>query len=248
MSGHSKWSTIKRKKGVKDAKRSQIWARIARDVMVAARDSGGDAGMNPRLALAIEKAKSENMPKDNIERAIKKGTGEIEGADYVEMTYEGYAAGGIAVYVDALTDNTNRTVADVRSVFSKAGGSLGQTGSVAFLFSRKGIFEVPAEGIDESDLFEIIADAGAEDLVLEGDHYVVSCEVEDFGTVQNALETANITVEDATLQRIPLTTTSLDVDTATSVTKLIEKLEDHQDVQTVSTNLEFDEALLAVLS
>ena len=248
MSGHSKWSTIKRKKGVKDAKRSKIWARIARDVMVAARDGGGDAGMNPRLALSIEKAKSENMPKDNIERAIKKGTGEIEGADYVEMTYEGYASGGIAVYVDALTDNTNRTVADVRSIFSKAGGSLGQTGSVAFLFSRKGVFEVPAAGINESELFELVADAGAQDLVLEGDHFVVTCEVEDFGSVQTALESANIETEDATLQRIPLTTTSLDVDAATSVTKLIEKLEDHQDVQTVSTNLEFDEALLEALS
>ncbi len=248
MSGHSKWSTIKRKKGVKDARRSKVWARIARDIMTAARDGGGDPGMNPRLSLAIEKAKSENMPKDNIERAIKKGTGEIEGADYVEMTYEGYAASGIAVYVDALTDNTNRTVADIRSIFSKAGGSLGQNGSVAFLFTRKGVFEVPVEGVDESDLFELVADAGAEDLTQEGDHFVVTCEVEDFGSVQNALETASINVEEAMLQRIPLSTTLLEVEAAGKVTKLIEKLEDHQDVQTVSTNLEFDEALLEALS
>ncbi|TDI76556.1 MAG: YebC/PmpR family DNA-binding transcriptional regulator [Bacteroidetes bacterium] len=248
MSGHSKWSTIKRKKGVKDARRSKVWARIARDIMTAARDGGGDPGMNPRLSLAIEKAKSENMPKDNIERAIKKGTGEIEGADYVEMTYEGYAASGIAVYVDALTDNTNRTVADIRSIFSKAGGSLGQNGSVAFLFTRKGVFEVPVEGVAESDLFELVADAGAEDLTQEGDHFVVTCEVEDFGSVQNALETASINVEEAMLQRIPLSTTLLEVEAAGKVTKLIEKLEDHQDVQTVSTNLEFDEALLEALS
>ena len=248
MAGHSKWSNIKRKKGAKDAKRSKVWARIARDIMVAARDGGGDPGMNPRLALAVDKAKGTNMPKDNIDRAIKKGTGEIEGADYVEMTYEGYAAGGIAVYVDALTDNTNRTVADVRAIFSKAGGSLGQSGSVAFLFARKGVFEVPADGVDESDLFELVADAGAEDLVLEGDHFVVTCEVEDFGSVQQALDEAGLLVEDATLQRIPLSTNSLSLEEATKVTRLIEKLEEHQDVQTVSTNLEFDDALVAALS
>lgn len=248
MSGHSKWSTIKRKKGAKDAKRSKIWARIARDIMVASKDGGGDPTMNPHLAVAVEKAKSENMPKDNIERAIKKGTGEIEGAEYVEMSYEGYASAGIAVYVDALTDNTNRTVADVRSIFSKTGGSLGQTGSVAYLFNRKGVFDIPAENVDESDLFELIADAGAEDLSLEGQHFIVTCDVESFGSVQKALDDSEIHVEEAMLQRVPLSTIRLTTDDAQKVTQLIEKLEEHQDVQAVYTNLEFDEELMAALS
>lgn len=248
MSGHSKWSTIKRKKGAKDARKSKIWARIARDIMVAAKDGGGDQGMNPHLAVAIEKAKSENMPKDNIERAIKRGTGEIEGADYVEISYEGYASSGIAVFVEALTDNTYRTVADVRSIMSKAGGSLGQNGSVAYLFSRKGVFDVPAAGVDESRLFEVVADAGAEDLELSGDQFIVTCEVEAFGSVQSALEKARIRVEEASLQRVPLSTNSLDIDAARKITQLIEKLEDHPDVQAVYTNLEFDDALMAELS
>ncbi len=248
MSGHSKWSTIKRKKGAKDAKRSKIWARIGRDIMVAAKFGGGDPGMNPHLALAVEKAKSENMPKDNIERAIKRGTGEIEGADYVEMSYEGYASSGIAVFIEALTDNTNRTVADVRSIISKAGGSLGQNGSVAYLFSRKGVFDIPAEGVEEADLFEIVVDAGAEDLELSGDHFIVTCEVEVFGIVQSALENAGVRVEEAILQRVPLSTNILSTEAAKKVTQLIEKLEEHQDVQAVYTNLEFDDALMAELS
>lgn len=247
MAGHSKWANIKRKKGANDAKRAKVWARISRDITVAARDGGGDPDMNPRLSLAVDKAKGQNMPKDNIERAIKKGTGELEGADYVEMSYEGYAAGGIAVFVDALTDNTNRTVADVRAIFSKAGGSLGQNGSVAFLFSRKGSFDIPAAGIEESDLFEIVVDAGAEDLQREDEHYIVTCAVEDFGEVQSALDASGIEVEEANLIRVPMSTNRLDIDAARKVTRLIELLEEHQDIQTVSTNLEFDDALMTEL-
>jgi YebC/PmpR family DNA-binding regulatory protein len=248
MSGHSKWSTIKRQKAATDAKRSKVWARSTRDIMTAAREGGGDAKMNPRLAMAVEKAKSVNMPKDNIERAIKRGTGEIEGADYVEMTYEGYAAGGIAVIVEALTDNTNRTVADVRSIFSKAGGSLGQTGSVSYLFERKAVFTVPSEGIDEMDLFEFVVDAGAEDLASEGEIFVVTAPAESYGSVHHVLEEANVKVDEASLQRVPVTYTRVDVNRARQVAHLIEKLEEHQDVQSVFTTMEIDDDILAALS
>jgi YebC/PmpR family DNA-binding regulatory protein len=248
MSGHSKWSTIKRKKAVTDAKRSKAWARITRDLMVAAREGGGDPGMNAHLAVAVEKAKSENMPKDNIVRAIKRGTGEIQGADYEELSYEGYAAGGVAIYVDALTDNTNRTVADLRAIFSKAGGSLGNTGSVAFLFDRKGVFEVAAEGLDELELFELVADAGAEDLVEEDGHFVVTTPIDAYGSVQQALDGAGITPVESGLQRIPTMTKTLPVKNAAKVAALLEKIEEHQDVQAVFSTLEFDDALVAELS
>ncbi|PIQ63531.1 MAG: YebC/PmpR family DNA-binding transcriptional regulator [Bacteroidetes bacterium CG12_big_fil_rev_8_21_14_0_65_60_17] len=248
MAGHNKWSKIKRQKAVTDARRSKAWARITRDIMVAAREGGGDVGMNARLALSVEKAKSENMPKDNIERAIKRGTGEIQGSDYVEMTYEGYAPGGIALFIDALTDNTNRTVADVRALFSKAGGSMGQSGSVAFQFDRKGVFEIPAAEHSEEDLFLLVVDAGAENLELEGEQFIVTTPVEAFGDVQAALEEAGIEVAEASLQRIPNTTTPVDAVTAQKVAALIEKLEDLQDVQAVYSTLEFDEATISALS
>lgn len=247
MSGHSKWSTIKRQKAAKDAKRSKAWARVTRDLMVAARD-GGDPGMNPRLAVAIDKAKAENMPKDNIEKAIKRGTGEIEGEDYVETSYEGYAPHGIAIFVEALTDNTNRTVADVRAIFGKAGGTLGQNGSVGYLFERKSVFIVPSAGCDESELFELVVDAGAEDMTHEEDHFEVTAPVEAFGTLQSALDNARVHVEEASLQRIPLSTTTLEPSTSIKVMNLIEKLEDHQDVQAVYSTLEIDDAVLASLS
>src|SRR5690606_20864376 len=192
MAGHNKWSKIKRKKGVADARRSKVWARITRDIMVAAREGGGNPDMNARLALAVDKAKAENMPKDNIERAIKRGTGEIAGADYEEVAYEGYAPGGIAVFVEALTDNTNRTVADLRSLFTKAGGNLGTAGSVAFLFDQKAVFEIPAEGRTEDDLVLLAAEAGAEDLRREDDAFVVQAPVEAFGAVPAALQGAGI--------------------------------------------------------
>jgi len=247
MSGHNKWSKIKRQKAATDAKKSKAWARITRDIMVAAREGGGDPGMNARLALSIEKAKSENMPKDNVDRAIKRGTGEIQGADYEEMTYEGYAAGGVAVFVEALTDNTNRTVADLRAIFSKSGGSLGQSGSVAFLFERKGQFEVPASEADELELFELVADAGAEDLEQDDGVYTITTPVEAFGSVQKALDGAGIEVTEAELIRIPTASRKVDLSTARSVAALIEKLEDHQDVQAVFTTLEFDDELVAAL-
>ncbi len=248
MAGHNKWSKIKRAKAVTDARRSKSWARITRDIMVAAREGGGDPGMNPKLALAVEKAKGENMPKDNVERAIKRGLGEIEGQDYVEMTYEGYAPGGIAIFVEALTDNTNRTVADVRHLFSKAGGSLGQSGSVGFLFERAGIIEIPADGNDEMTLFELVAEAGADDLKQEDDVFEVRTSVEFFGAVHEALQTAGIEMREAGLQRFPTTTTWLEADHARKVARLVEKLEEHQDIQAVYTTLDIDEKTLAAIT
>lgn len=248
MAGHSKWSKIKRAKAATDAKRSKSWARVTRDIMIAAREGGGDPGMNAKLSLAVDKAKAENMPKDNIERAIKRGTGEIEGADYEEISYEGYASGGVAVFVEALTDNTNRTVADVRHLFSKHGGSLGQSGSVGYLFDRKGQIEIPAGDHDEMELFELVAEAGAEDLTNEEDHFVVMTEVENFGAVQAALQEANIEIGESMLVRIPTTLTTLDPDAARKVGKLLELLEEHQDVQAVYSTLNFDDATIEALS
>ncbi|MDX1420999.1 MAG: YebC/PmpR family DNA-binding transcriptional regulator [Rubricoccaceae bacterium] len=248
MAGHNKWSKIKRKKGVADARRSKVWARITRDLMVAAREGGGDPEMNARLALAVEKAKAENMPKENIERAIKRGTGEIEGADYEEVAYEGYGPGGVAVFVDTLTDNTNRTVADLRSLFSKHGGNLGTSGSVAFLFEQKAVFEIAPEGLDEDDLFLLAADAGAEDLRRDDDAFVVTAPVEAFGVVQAALADAGVEPREAGLQRLPTTTTAPDAATTATVLKLLDALDDHQDVQAVYSTLDVDEETLASMA
>jgi YebC/PmpR family DNA-binding regulatory protein len=247
MAGHNKWSKIKRKKGVADARRSKVWARITRDIMIAAREGGGDVDMNPRLSLSVDKAKAENMPKDNIERAIKRGTGEIAGADYEEMTYEGYAPGGIALFVECLTDNTNRTVADVRHAFTKYGGNLGTSGSVAYMFDRKGHFEIDARDADgtpqdEDELFLLVAEAGAEDLRQEDGSFVVTTPMEEFSAVQSALEDAGIEPKEAQLVRIPTTTTSLDPADAAKVLRLVDALEELQDVQEVYTSLEMDEA------
>lgn len=247
MAGHNKWSKIKRKKGVADARRSKVWARITRDMMIAAREGGGDPDMNPRLALAVDKAKAENMPKDNIERAIKRGTGEIAGSDYEEMTYEGYGPGGVALFVECLTDNTNRTVADVRHAFSKYGGNLGTSGSVAFLFERKGEIEIDAAGQDEDELFLLVAEAGAEDLVREDGRFVVTTPVEAFGAVQAALADAGIEPTEAGLVRLPTTTTALAPDDAAKVVRLVDALEELQDVQEVYTTLELNEATAAAL-
>jgi YebC/PmpR family DNA-binding regulatory protein len=247
MAGHNKWSKIKRKKGVNDARRSKVWARITRDILVAAREGGGDVSMNAKLALAVDKAKAENMPKDNIERAVKRGTGEIEGADYVEVSYEGYGPHGIAFFVEVLTDNTNRSVADIRSLFSKAGGNLGTSGSVAFQFERKGLIEI-RDQIGEDELFEVVAEAGAEDLERDDEGYSVTTSVESFGAVNAALSNAGIDVENAALVRQATTTTKLSVDQSEKVLRLVDALEDHQDVQAVFTTLELDDATISALA
>ena len=238
MAGHNKWSKVKRQKAVTDSRRSKVWAVITRDIMVAAREGGKDPDMNARLVLAIQKAKGKNMPKENIERAIKRGVGEIEGQDYKECTYEGYSAQGVAVMVDALTDNTNRTVAEVRSVFSKSGGNLAKSGSVAYLFDRKGLIQIRSDAIDELELFELAADSGAEDVEEDGDVFVVITPVEAFETVQAKISAAGVKIEDSRLVRAPMTTVQKLPDQVRQTEALVAKLEDLQDVQEVFTNLE----------
>lgn len=211
---------------------------ITRDIMVAAREGGKDPDMNARLALAIQKAKGKNMPKENIERAIKRGVGEIEGQDYKECTYEGYSAQGVAIMVDALTDNTNRTVAEVRSVFSKSGGNLAKSGSVAYLFDRKGLIQIRSDAIDELELFELAADSGAEDVEEDGNIFVVVTPVEAFETVQAKISAAEVKIEESRLVRAPMTTVQKSPDQVRQTEALVAKLEDLQDVQEVFTNLE----------
>jgi len=241
MAGHSKWANIKRQKAVTDARRSKVWARITRDMMVAAREGLPDPAHNARLALAVEKARAANMPKDNIDRAIKRGSGEISGADYEELTYEGYGPGGVAVFVETLTDNPNRTVSDLRVFFSRSGGSLGTSGSVAFQFERKGIIQIEAGGRDEMELFELVAEAGAEDLEREDDLFMVTTPMEAFGAVVNALKVAGIEPVEAELQRIPTTYTDVDPDTARKVQHLLDQLDDHPDIQNVFSTFSQDE-------
>jgi len=248
MAGHSKWSKIKRQKAQTDKRKSKIWARLSRDITVAAREGGGEPEMNARLFLAIDKAKAENMPKDNIERAIKRGVGEIQGEDYEEVTYEGYAPGGIAVFVEALTDNTNRTVADLRHLFSKSGGSLGKSGSVGYLFERKGIIEVGSDGIDELALFDVVAEAGADDMQLDEDVFVITAPVDAYDSVESALQAAGIQSEESSLVRTPTTTLQLSEGEAQKVVTLVEQIEDLPDVQAVFTTLEMNGEALAVVS
>ncbi|MEX0820643.1 MAG: YebC/PmpR family DNA-binding transcriptional regulator [Rhodothermales bacterium] len=248
MAGHNKWSKIKRQKAKADKRKSKIWARLSRDITVAAREGGGDPEMNASLSMVIDKAKAENMPKDNIERAIKRGTGEIQGEDYEEVTYEGYGPNGVAVFVESLTDNTNRTVADIRHVFSKAGGSLGKSGSVGYLFERKGMIEVPVAEHDELEVFEIVAEAGAEDLQRQDDTFVITTPVDQFVVVESALKAAGIDIEEATLYREPTTTVTLSESESRKVVRLIEQLEELQDVQAVFTTLEMNGEPVAAVS
>ncbi len=195
MSGHSKWSTIKRKKGVADAKRGKIFTKLIKEITIAAREGGGDPASNPRLRLAVDNAKAANMPADNIERAIKKATGELEGVTYHELTYEGYASGGIAIIIEVATDNKNRTVADVRHIFSKHGGSMGETGSVAWMFDRKGMISLPSADRTEDEIMDIALEAGAEDLQTEDEFFEVQTDLESFDRVRKALLSKELLVE-----------------------------------------------------
>ncbi|GBD91254.1 putative transcriptional regulatory protein [bacterium BMS3Abin04] len=242
MSGHSKWSTIKRKKAVADTKRGKIFTKLIKEITIAARQGGGDPGANPRLRLAIDNAKSANMPSDNIERAIKKATGELEGVNYIELTYEGYGPGGIALLIESVTDNKNRTVAEVRHILSKHGGSLGETGSVAWMFDRKGIITVVAGDKSEDEVMEIVLEAGAEDFQTEDDFYEVTTAVEDFEEVRKALQNADFNIENANLQWIAKNTVSVSGENAEKAMKIIDTLEDNDDVQNVYTNADFVDA------
>ncbi len=247
MSGHSKWSTIKRKKGAADAKRSKIFSKLSKEITIAVKEGGGtDPEYNAKLRLAVQNAKGVNMPKDNIERAIKKG--DQDGASFMELTFEGYATHGIAVFVECLSDNNNRTVSSVRSAFNKYNGSLGTNGSLSFLFDRKGVFEFSK--LDEMDLDELeleIIDAGAEEIEIDEDTITVTCALEDFGNLNKKLEELNIEVTSADLQRIPNDTKELSVDQAKSVMKLIDVLEEDDDVQKVFHNIEMTDELASAM-
>ena len=236
MSGHSKWSSIKHKKAATDAKRGKIFTKLIKEITVAARMGGGDLEANPRLRTAIQAAKSENMPKDNIERAIKKGTGELEGVNYEESIYEGYGPGGAAVLIESLTDNKNRTVADIRYIFSKAGGNMGESGCVAWMFDKKGYIAVENKAVDEDALMEAALDAGAEDIREDDGNFEVITAIEDFEAVKTAIDAAAIPYIVAEVTMLPQSTTYLKGKEAEQMVKLMESLEDCDDVQKVYTN------------
>lgn len=244
MSGHSKWATIKRKKAAIDAKRGKIFTKLIKEITIAARHGGGDPAGNPRLRLAIDNAKAQNMPQDNIDRAIKKATGELEGVTYHELTYEGYGSAGVAVLVEVATDNKNRTVAEVRHLFSKNGGSLGEGGSVAWMFDRKGIITLPNQGKTEDDIMDIIIEAGADDLQTEEDFFEISTSVESFETVRKAVVERGLEVENASLQWVAKNLIEVKGEDADKVIKLIEGLEDLDDVQSVYSNADIEETAI----
>jgi len=244
MSGHSKWSSIKHKKGATDAKRGKIFSKLIKEITVAARTGGGDPDSNPRLRTVILTAKSENMPKDNIERAIKKGTGELEGVNYEESTYEGYGPGGAAVLLESLTDNKNRAVADIRHIFSKNGGNLGENGCVAWIFDKKGYIAVEKSAVDEDSLMEIAIEAGAEDVREDNSNFEIVTEPEDFESVKAAIDQASIPYIDAEITMLPQSTTNLEGKQAEQMVKLMEALEDCDDVQRVYTNADIPEEIV----
>jgi YebC/PmpR family DNA-binding regulatory protein len=244
MSGHSKWSSIKHKKAATDAKRGKIFTKLIKEITVAARMGGGDAAANPRLRVAIAAAKSENMPKDNIDRAIKKGTGELEGVNYDESIYEGYGPGGAAILVESLTDNKNRTVADIRNIFSKNGGSLGENGCVAWMFEKKGYIAIENKNVDEEVLMEAALDAGAEDIREDNNNYEVITASEDFEAVKAAIDEASIPYIVAEVTMLPQSTTNLVGKKAEQMVRLMELLEDNDDVQKVYTNADIPDEIV----
>jgi YebC/PmpR family DNA-binding regulatory protein len=248
MSGHSKWATIKRKKGAADAKRGQVFTRLTREIVMAARDGGSDVDSNFRLRLAIEKARAQNMPKDNIDRAVKRGTGEAkDGNTFEQITYEGYAGHGVACMIEVVTDNRNRSVAEIRHALSRAGGNLGETGSVGWQFNRISYFSIPAAGNDFEKIFELAVDCGADDVTNEEDSIEIFAPVEAFKTISDALRKEHITIEEAELRMIPTQEIELDVDKTISVMKTLDALEELDDVQSLSSNLHISEEAMAAL-
>jgi len=240
MSGHNKWSTIKHKKGAADAKRGKIFTKLIKEITVAAKLGGGDADGNPRLRTAIDKAKNENMPKENIERAIKKGTGELEGVTYEEINYEGYGPGGVAVLVEVMTDNRNRSVSDVRSIFTKCNGNMGETGCVSWMFDKKGLLIVSKQ-VDFDKLFEAALEAGAEDVSDQEEQYEVVTDPATFVEVRESLQRSGFTFESAEITMIPQTMIKLEGKQAESMLRLMERLEDNDDVQNVYANFDISE-------
>ena len=245
MAGHSKWSQIKRKKAVNDQKRGQMFTKLIRELTVAAREGGGDPNFNPRLRLGVDAAKSANMPQENIDRAIKRGTGELEGVTYEEIVYEGYGPGGVALYIETLTDNQKRTVAEVRHLLDKNGGNLGTAGSVAWQFDRRGMIYVDAEEVDEDVVFEAAVDAGADDVTSETGEYVVTAGAGALHEVRRALVGAGLTVASAQLATVARNEVEVGGKTGVQLLRLLEALDDHDDVQQVHTNADLDESVLS---
>jgi YebC/PmpR family DNA-binding regulatory protein len=250
VSGHSKWSTIKRKKSATDAARGKLFSKIIKEITIAARIGGGDPNGNPRLRLAIQDAKSNNMPQDNITRAIKKGTGELEGVSYEEIIYEGYGPAGVALIIDVATDNRNRTVSEIRHIMSRNGGNLAETGAVSWNFERKGVITITKASYTEDDVLNVILDAGADDLVEEDEFYQVYTSIENFDRVRKALEAAPFKpkIESSSLQYVARNLTKVQGKDAESVMKLVSAIEDHDDVQNVYTNADIDEKIMAELT
>jgi YebC/PmpR family DNA-binding regulatory protein len=248
MSGHSKWSSVKHKKAARDARRGKIFTKLIKEITIAARLGGGDLNANPRLRTAVLTARAQSMPNENIERAIKRGTGELGGNQLEQVIYEGYGPGGIAIIADVLTDNRNRVVAEIRHLFSRHGGNLGETGCVAWMFKKKGLITVDKSAVNEDRLLEVALDAGAEDVSSNSDGFVVVTAPEDYATVRKALEDAAIPVAHAELTLSPESTVRVSGRDAQQVLKLIEDLEEHDEVQNVAANLEIDDEELAQLT
>ncbi len=248
MAGHSKWAQIKHQKAKNDARKGQIFTKLIREITIAARLGGGDPDLNPRLRLAIEKAKEHNMPKENIEKAIKKGTGELEGVHYMEVTFEGYGPGGVALLIEAVTDNKNRTTGEIRHIFSKYGGNLGNPGSVAWQFEKKGVIQIDKDKIDEDTLLEIALDAGAQDMKTEEDYYEIITTPHDFMKVKQAIEEKNIPIKFADILMIPKNTVKVSEKDAEKLLKLIDALEENDDVQKVHGNYDIPDEIIEKLA
>jgi YebC/PmpR family DNA-binding regulatory protein len=248
MSGHSKWSSIKHKKAARDAKRGKVFTKLIKEISIAARLGGGDINANPRLRTAVAAAKAQSMPNDNIERAIKKGTGELGGGQLEQIAYEGYGPGGVALIVDVLTDNRNRTVSEIRFLMSKHGGNLGETGCVAWMFKKRGAITVDRGAADEDRLMELVLEAGADDFISDTDTFQVISPLESFSAVRDAIEKAGMTMTNAGLTMVPESTVKVSGHQAEQVLKLLEDLEDHDDVQSVSANFDIDEEVMAQFS
>ena len=247
MSGHSKWSTIKHKKGATDAKRGKIFTKIIREITIAARLGGGDVDANPRLRTAVAGAKAQNMPQENILRAIKKGSGELEGVNYEEITYEGYGPGGAAILIEAMTDNKNRTVGEVRTIFGKNGGHMGESGCVAYMFEKKGLMVVPGDAMEEDALMELVLEAGADDLQNVDGHYEILTSKDNFHAVHVLLEEKGIPMEVAELTAIPSNTIQMDEKHGKAMLRVMDLLEDHDDVQKAYSNFDITEEVMAAI-
>lgn len=248
MSGHSKWHSIKHKKAARDAKRGKLFTKLIKEITVAARMGGGDLNQNPRLRTAVLAARSQSMPNDNIDRAIKKGTGELGGAQLEDITYEGYGPGGVAIMVETLTDNRNRSVSEIRFIFSKHGGSMGEAGCVAWMFKKHGLITVERDAVDEDHLMEVALEAGADDVSSDDDGYTVTTSPEAFSAVRDSIEKDNIAIVGAEVTMIPDTTVPVSGHHAEQVLKLMEALEDHDDVQGVSANFDISDEEMAQIS